>query len=193
MDRTRQLSTTLDGIRGDHVKRYKFAASRIPKGSTVLDAACGIGYGTKMLYDAGNIATGVDIHPEAIQMAYTHYAGPVYFVGDVRSYYNAPYDAIVSFETLEHLEDPGPALERFSEACEGLLITSVPNEERYPFIKANFSQDEFPHYRHYSPKEFEQLLNRFGFKVLERRCQKDKQGEVVLGTDGMFLVYVCGR
>lgn len=39
-------------IKRDHFERYKFA-SKYVKGRSVLDIACGIGYGSKFLMDGG--------------------------------------------------------------------------------------------------------------------------------------------
>lgn len=74
-----------------------------------------------------------------------------------------------------------------------LIIASVPNEERYPFSAERFAGDKYPHKRHYTPDQFHSLLNDAGFVVESRWCQKDKQGEVVKGTDGIFLIYVARR
>jgi len=46
----RQVSPTLDGIRKDHLARYKWAAKRLS--GCVYDIGCGIGYGSKILGDA---------------------------------------------------------------------------------------------------------------------------------------------
>ena len=189
-DATRQYGTNLSHIRRDHVARYEFAASRI-KRANILDAACGIGYGSRLLHDAGNVVTGVDIEPEAIEWARLHFDGPDYLVRDLmhldlRHQY---YDLIVSFETLEHLESPVVPLRQFRRSP--LLIASVPNERQFPFDAAKFAGDKYPHKRHYTPKEFDELLNSAGWEVVERHCQRTKHSDVERGTDGMFLVYVC--
>lgn len=182
----RQLSPTLEGIRGDHLKRYQFAAMKIKKG-LVLDAACGCGYGSWILSQAGMEVIGVDIAEEAINYATEHYRGPTYIRGSIQESYG-PCDAVVSFETLEHLLYPLDALSNFEAP---VLWASVPNENRYPFKAENFANDKFPHVRHYRPEEFEDLLNAGGWKVTERYCQKDKVGEIHKGSDGMFLLYGC--
>ena len=94
-------------------------------------------------------------------------------------------------QSLEHLEDPRPALQAFRKACLGTLIASVPNEDLYPFVAANFARDESPHHRHYRPQEFEDLLKECGFKVTERFCQRDKKGDIHSGTEGIFLLVVA--
>lgn len=185
MDRTRQWGVSLDEIRRDHVQRYRFAASKIKPKSFILDVACGCGYGSKLLHDLGFSVYGVDIDQEAIEYAKTHHNGPHFIQGMAEDAYG-PFDAVVSFETLEHLENPKEALKNFEAP---ILWSSVPNEERYPFDPEKFKDDAYPHKRHYTPKEFESLLNDGGFEVFERYCQKDKQGDVIKGTDGIFLIY----
>ena len=187
VDRTRQWGKTLDEIRPDHVKRYRFAASKIKPKSFVLDVACGCGYGSKLLHDLGFNVYGVDIDEGAIEYAKTHHNGPHFIQGVAEDAYG-PFDAVVSFETLEHLKNPLEALKNFEAP---LLWCSVPNEEKYPFSPEKFKDDDYPHQRHYTPKEFEKLLNDGGFEVFERYTQKDKQGDITKGTDGLFLVYGC--
>ena len=154
----------------------------------VLDAACGTGYGSKILHDAGSIVTGVDIHQPAIEFAKEHYPGPYYLRRDL-SEVEGEYDTIVSFETLEHV-DARQVLKNFRRKCKS-LICSVPNEKFYPFSAERFARDEYPHLRHYLPDELDELLSSSGFEVKSRHCQKTKTSDVEDGTEGMFLVYVC--
>ena len=48
----RQVAPTLDGFREDHLARYHFAAQRLA-GKKVVDAGCGVGYGSFILAEAG--------------------------------------------------------------------------------------------------------------------------------------------
>lgn len=188
MRHDRQYAKTVEGIRPDHVARYRFAAQKIPQGSYVIDAACGCGYGSWILEQSGLKATGVDLSDEALEWARRYYKGPTYLQEDVQGL-AGQWDALVTFETLEHLKNPLSVL----RVRAPLVIASVPNEERYPFRAETFKDDEFPHLRHYTPKQFDALLTEAGLEVKERFCQRDKLGEVVPGTDGMFLIYVCKR
>lgn len=149
-----------------------------------------------MLYDAGLMVLGVDICEEAIDKARACYPGPVYVQRDIADLkIPVTFDAIVSFETLEHLPDPAEALNIFARGLphDGLLIASVPNEERYPFNPDVFANDVYPHLCHYTPEEFDALLKANGFMVESRWCQIGKRSDVTPGTDGMFLVYVSRR
>src|SRR3954467_14298237 len=69
----RQVAPTLEGIRADHVARYQFAAQLLKKPTRVIDFACGVGYGSKILADAGHFVYGYDRDPEAIAYAREHY------------------------------------------------------------------------------------------------------------------------
>lgn len=165
-DGERQVAPTLDGIRRDHVARYQFAANALTPKSRVIDFACGVGYGTKMLSDAGHTATGYDIDNEALAYAKQHYQGaglvPAFKAMDG----NAPgelgeADAGVCFETIEHIEDPRPLLLALRKAAP-LLIASVPNEAVMPYEPEPGKVYAY-HFRHYTTKQFLDLLAECGW------------------------------
>lgn len=172
--------------------RYLFAAYR--SSGRILDSACGCGYGSLILSQGEKDVTGVDVSQEAINWANKWFPGPKYVAGKIEdSPWDGEFDTIVSIETIEHMREPRKALDAFRRSCRGELIVTVPNEELYPFKAENFVNDESPHFRHYRPMEFEDLLSASGFKVTERFCQVSKfEPEVVAGTNGKFLIYVCG-
>ncbi len=186
MDLTRQYGKIAQ-IRPDHLKRYQFAVQRLG-GKSVLDLACGCGYGSWMLHQGGNEVTGVDIENDAIEYANKYYSGPEY-ICQPASETKGKYDAIVSFETLEHLDDPSQVLSIDAP----LIICSVPNQENYSFSPKRFIGDKYPHKRHYTPQEFEDLLTGAGFMVTEKFSQPTKQGEIQAGTNGSFLIYIGHR
>lgn len=182
----RQQAPDLEGIHPGHLERY-FFASRTAEG-TVLDAACGCGYGSKIMQDAGSFVTGIDLEKEAIDYARKFYPGPEYFLADVTKY-SGKYDWVVSFETIEHLKDPLSALKQFRKSRR--LIVSTPNEEKYPFDPRKFVGDKFPHIRHFSPDELDGLLKEAGWIPYAKFCQQGKVGPVEEGTDGHFLIFCC--
>jgi 2-polyprenyl-3-methyl-5-hydroxy-6-metoxy-1,4-benzoquinol methylase len=180
----RQVMPRREQIHPGHLARYEFAKSRVS--GFVLDAACGVGYGTQMLSETCDV-TGVDIHPDAIDYARTHYFGPTYKLADIEKTKPDKYDWVVSFETVEHLEYPELALCGFRTSEK--LIISTPNELQFPF-KPEDHQGQYPHKRHYTPKQFESLLNTTGWTVKEKLGQKTKVSPVTR-CEGMFLVWVC--
>ena len=48
-----------------HIERYKFACM-VCSGMRVLDFGCGVGYGSKMLAEAGNTVIGYDPSDRAL-------------------------------------------------------------------------------------------------------------------------------
>lgn len=183
----RQWAATLADIRADHRQRYRFAvqwlAQNLP-GARVLDAACGCGYGSAMLAAAGFRVLGVDKAPAAIAFARRHYGDEARFaLHNLRTPVNDRFDAVVSFETLEHVADAVEVAARFRAAAPWLLA-SVPNQDVVP------CQGHPHHIRHYTPAQFEQLLS--GYRLRESFCQYDKQpGLVRPGFDGGTLIVVA--
>lgn len=186
----RQVAPTVDGIRRDHVARYEFAARMIPAESRVIDFACGIGYGTKMLAEVGHVVNGYDVNADAIAYARNHYQHPraCFLTEDGR----APVDlseaaAAVCFETIEHIKDPLPLLKALHKAAP-LLLASVPNEVVMPY------GDGYAfHCRHYTPAQFEGLLQRAGWKVTEWWGQEGPESEVERDVMGRTVIAVCTR
>jgi 2-polyprenyl-3-methyl-5-hydroxy-6-metoxy-1,4-benzoquinol methylase len=191
LDRSRQWGRTVSEINKDHVNRYRFAQKYAT--GRVLDAACGCGYGSKLLLENATSVVGVDDSLDAIAWAHEFYRGPQYLKYRIEeSPWVGSFDTIVSLETLEHMRDPKPSLDAFRESCNGILIASVPNEKLYPFKAETFANDDSPHFRHYTPEQFEELLVGSGFRVVGKFCQVSKHDpEIVRGTEGRFLVFVC--
>lgn len=118
----------------EHVYRYGFA-SRFVRGKRVLDVACGEGYGSAGLREAGaKHVIGVDISEGACRHARSRY-GLDARLGSAKNIPldNGSVDVVVSFETIEHVPQPI----RFLEECArvltpgGRLIISTPNREVY--------------------------------------------------------------
>jgi 2-polyprenyl-3-methyl-5-hydroxy-6-metoxy-1,4-benzoquinol methylase len=191
LDTSRQWGRFEGEIKRDHVNRYRFALNYV-SGRT-LDAACGCGYGSKILLEKASSVVGVDSSSDAVRWANEYFRGPQFIEGRIEeSPWFGEFETVVSLETLEHLEQPERALQAFRKVCKGKLIASVPNEDFYQFKAEVFAKDESPHFRHYRPLEFQDLLEGAGFKVVERFCQKSKQDpEVVKGVDGRYMVFVC--
>lgn len=130
-----------------HMERYEYAAT-VLEGKRVLDMACGMGYGTDILCRGGCSAEGLDIDPDAIDLAKQQYPGVTYHVGDIQSwiYPEFDFDAVVSFETLEHLERPGAAIDRLPDMIVKEIIASVPIRPTVgwnPWHKSDFTKDSF--------------------------------------------------
>jgi len=188
------VAPTLEGIRRDHVARYEWASTRIKPGSKVIDFACGIGYGTRILADAGNTVHGYDIDNDALSYGNKHYASPATMLnwGDGGAPGDLDHaDVAVCFETIEHLEDPRPLLKSLAAAAQ-ILVASVPNEDVMPW-RINATTVTAFHYRHYTRDEFAALLLECGWEVVEWHGQQGPESEVEPNVNGRTLIAVCQR
>jgi len=157
----------------NHQHRYAFAAdclATLPPSSRVLDAATGVGYGAAHIAAARGLhVVAVDRDAEALRLARTQFSQPlVTFEQDDCTTLSrgaakgAPYGAAVSFETIEHLSDPRPFLQRVAELVVpgGTLIASTPNATVTLAERGSWNH----HYKEYTASEFEELLASAGFR-----------------------------
>lgn len=185
----RQVAPDISGIRQDHVERYRWAAKTLKKlgAHTVIDISCGVGYGSKILADAGFSVTAIDVDDSALAYARQHYAHERinYLKADAENLGPiSAADAVVSFETIEHLRQPQRMFD--SLKCTHLLV-SVPNEEVFPWRGYKY------HYRHYTKQEFAALLRQCGFVATAWWGQEGKESKVVRGVKGRTLVALAKK
>jgi SAM-dependent methyltransferase len=120
----------------EHFHRYVFARELV-RGKRVLDAACGEGYGSALLATAASSVEAVDISEQAIDHAQSRYQAQnlefrAFDCLDL-PYDDDEFDCIVSFETLEHLEDQAGLLSEFRRVLKagGFLLLSSPDKAVY--------------------------------------------------------------
>jgi 2-polyprenyl-3-methyl-5-hydroxy-6-metoxy-1,4-benzoquinol methylase len=185
----RQVAPTKEGIRRDHVARYEWAARQIGTAHSVVDAACGVGYGSRILADAGHSVLGLDKEKAALEYARANYASSrvkfeSFDAADPEAIYGCDFDASVCFETVEHVADPLPLLKAM-RWCSRRLLASVPNESVFPYRNHAF------HFRHYTREQFEALLNAAGWKVAGWFGQAGPESEVEPDLEGRTLIAIC--
>jgi SAM-dependent methyltransferase len=149
-----------------HVERYEFAARNAMPGR-LLDIACGVGYGTRLLKDrcpAVSEAVGVDLSEEAIGYASRRYAtdGLRFVANDATTFRDAEkFDTVVSLETIEHLATPDAFLDNLLKHVlrpGGILICSAPTT---PSVDANVY-----HLHDFSERTFRRLFSHRGMKEI---------------------------
>jgi 2-polyprenyl-3-methyl-5-hydroxy-6-metoxy-1,4-benzoquinol methylase len=120
-----------------HAQRYRFAA-RYCHDRTVLDAGCGIGYGSGLLARSGaRQVTGIDVSAEALAQAVKYYQrdGVVWFLrADLETLGETAgvpknVEVVVNLENIEHLQHPDRFLCQLDHvlAPSGTFVTSTPN------------------------------------------------------------------
>jgi SAM-dependent methyltransferase len=175
----------VEPVRADHVNRYKFAALRVSKFDTVLDVACGAGYGSAILSRIANRVLGFDIDPGAIDYAQAHYSKDNirFECQDLTAAELPTAHLAVSFETIEHLETPLAFLTMLRRRSKTLLA-SVPNQDVLPFDPVRHKH----HHRHYTGEQFYELLRVAGWNVTHFYGQHGKEGGVeYIGRPGAPL------
>jgi SAM-dependent methyltransferase len=138
-------------VEAEHMARYWWATA-FCQGRRVLDAGCGLGYGAKMLKQAGAAeVVAVDLSEAVIEVARQAVSDDVICqIADLRSlpYGEDSFDLVVCFETIEHVDEQDRVLDQLARVLrpDGLLLISSPNRRHY--VPGN------PHHRHeYVPAE----------------------------------------
>jgi SAM-dependent methyltransferase len=144
-----------------HLAVYRWIAGR-GAGLRVVDMACGEGYGSAVLAETAAGVVGVDANPEAFEHARLRYRAPnLRFARALVEQFEegAPYDAIVFLQTIEHVDEPAPLLERFASllASGGVVYLTTPNRLTLAPPGAERSGNPW-HVREYAPEEFTALV-----------------------------------
>jgi len=152
----------------EHLHRYALAADLVA-GNNVLDIACGEGYGSRLLAKSALRVTAIDINEEIIQAAKQKYIQPnlEFKTGSVERIPEGDqvFDAVVSFETLEHISAHDIMLAEIKRVLkqEGLLIISTPDKRFYTEISGR--KNPF-HEKELNEAEFRTLLTKY-FKYVQ--------------------------
>jgi len=92
-----------------HFQRYRFFLKHIESSDSVLDIACGSGYGSEILASKAKFVYGVDSDKKTIQYAKRHHlrSNAKFKAVSLESFRTKrKYDKIISIETIEHIADP---------------------------------------------------------------------------------------
>jgi SAM-dependent methyltransferase len=136
-----------------HRAAYQFAAARFA-GNRVLDLGCGGGSGTALLARAGARALGVDrIAPDPDSRG----SGASFCRADIAALplRARSFEAVVSFQVIEHLLDPAPYLRAIADLLvdRGVAVVSTPNRALSDGVNPF-------HVREYRSAELKQELER---------------------------------
>jgi 2-polyprenyl-3-methyl-5-hydroxy-6-metoxy-1,4-benzoquinol methylase len=143
-----------------HLVVYEWIARRA-YGASVVDMACGEGYGANVLAEVAREVVGVDANPEAYEHARLRYGrANLKYVRDLVETYRParPVDVVVFLQTIEHLQDPGGVLGHYRSilAPGGVVYVSTPNVLTLAPKGADRSDNPW-HVHEYRAQEFEQL------------------------------------
>jgi SAM-dependent methyltransferase len=110
-----------------HRAAYEVAKQHAGSGR-VLDVGCGSGYGTAVLAAGEARVVGID---RVLPDRPSRRDGGLFLLGDLRAIPLAPgsFDLVVSFQVIEHLEDPTFYVDALAELLspDGLTLVTTPN------------------------------------------------------------------
>jgi len=159
----RYLPTESGQVRYEHLHRYAICQQFV-RGKSVLDIASGEGYGSAILAKVATSVVGVDIGAQTIKHASEKYAKSEnlsFIRGSVTEIplTDASIDVVVSFETIEHLEDHEAMLCEIRRVLKpnGVFIISSPDKRTY----SDIPQYSNPYHVHeLYLEQFESLLGK---------------------------------
>lgn len=187
----------------EHLCRYKYAKQFV-KGKRVLDAACGSGYGSKMLAEKAESVIGIDISEETIQYACDNYltSNVEFMVGSIEKlpFEDNFFDVVVSFETIEHVNEQiqNSFLKEIKRVLkdDGILIMSTPDKKLFTDERSG-KPSEF-HVKEFYKEDFLKFLYK-EFKYVEFKRQFYAKVNCIVGdenyasidgfeNEGMYLI-----
>jgi len=145
-----------------HVFAYDFAIKMIPRESTVLEVGCGGGYGTYLLSQKVGKVIGLDIDKSAIAYVTEKYGSEncVFstYDGTKIPYAEETFNAVLSFQVIEHVEDDLNYVARIFSVLKpgGIFLLTTPNKT-YRLKPGQKPWNRY-HKREYYPDELAELL-----------------------------------
>lgn len=124
-----QLDDFVSGQARGHMYRYYFARGFIEPGDTVVDAACGYGYGTELFSRVAKKVIGIDRDENVIKYATEHYKrdNNYFMVGNLDQMESLPVcDVWACVETFEHLRFPESFASKLMQSVKRTIIITCP-------------------------------------------------------------------
>jgi 2-polyprenyl-3-methyl-5-hydroxy-6-metoxy-1,4-benzoquinol methylase len=176
IDPTDQRSANLF-VRVEHLARYLYASEFVRKRrlKRVLDAACGNGYGSRILAVQAAFVEGADRSEAYIAQGQSlnkslSIHNLVYHTADLNAglpmLTEGSFDCATCFETLEHIENEENLLSDLKRVLRrgSWLLLSVPKAGYEPVGDDGLPVNRY-HFRLYEEPELTAKLNRWGFAV----------------------------
>lgn len=174
-----------------HFFAYKLADEKISSGSSILEIGCGSGYGTKLLSKNAEKIIGLDVDKKTVEQISKKNGSEKcifeFYDGMKIPYKDESFDAVVSFQVIEHIKDDKNIIKEISRVLRpgGILLMATPNRIFRLVEYGQKSSNKF-HIREYSFREFKNLLgnafsdiNIFGVRGTDE-VQKIEKNNVTL-------------
>ncbi|MBI4020552.1 MAG: class I SAM-dependent methyltransferase [Candidatus Aenigmarchaeota archaeon] len=144
-------------------------SSLVKRGSTVLDAGCGIGKASQLLEREGYKVIGIDVNRKAIQRARRGYPDIEFQIcglSDLSRFKNSTFDAIFCRRVLGDLYRIGKFEKALAELARVLKKGGLIYTRTYIVIRTDFTFED----RKFTVKYFQKEFGKH-FKILESKTQ----------------------
>ena len=153
-------------------QRLSLLRGAVAPGATVLDVGAGRGRFVAAASAAGYRASGIEPSRRGVEAARAAYGQDIVVHAGIDDATVAPasIDAITLWHVLEHLEDPGAALDRIAGWLRpgGVLLVGVPNlasVQAWVGGERWYHLDVPRHRTHFTTRGVQELLERHGFEI----------------------------
>jgi SAM-dependent methyltransferase len=161
-------------------QEYAFAAANLEKGDRVLDVGCGWGHFAAHARDV--TYKGIELSESAAQFCQARGLDVERkFAAQIAEEHPDGFDAVTSFQVLEHVEDPA----QFFADCVrnvrpgGKLIISVPNADSFMSVRENNYLNYPPHHvTWWTRKSLQYLFDRHGIELLGVHADRAEGNEL---------------
>ena len=161
-----------ESVRHEAGRELDSLTERLEDGATVLDIGCGAGVPFARALGKRFAVTGVDISSEMLKRARANVPQATFIHGDIMAVEFSPssFDAAVAFYSIFHLprEEHRKLFRRIYSWLKpgGHLLCSLTRSSEEPYTEDNFHGVTM-YWSNYSLQEYEEILIRTGFNLLE--------------------------
>jgi SAM-dependent methyltransferase len=159
--------------KSEHLYRARLArTNELCKAGRMLEIGCAAGNFINAAQHAGWAVVGVEVSEMMRKRAAAATSAPIYESLSAALAVEAPFDCVVMFEVLEHLQDPLALLGDVTRglACNGLLALSTPNFASPAATRDPFHHEWFTppaHVSYFVPDTLRSCVVKAGFEILE--------------------------
>ncbi|HET9260058.1 MAG TPA: class I SAM-dependent methyltransferase [Acidimicrobiia bacterium] len=151
---------------------------------SILDVGCGEGRTTKLIEQAFTVPTvGTDLEEVVLQEANTSVSAASFYAGSIYqlAHRDHGFDVVIGTEVLEHVDDPGGAVDELIRVAHRGVVVTVPHEPWWRM--ANMARGMYwsdlgntpGHIQHWSPGSFRAFLD-------------ERADRVTVSTVGLWLL-----
>jgi ubiquinone/menaquinone biosynthesis C-methylase UbiE len=150
-----------------HLATYKYCIPFVT-GKKVLDYGCGTGYGTSLIGKYCTQITGIDISPEAINYARSHFSVPNLSYLQIKPAEIAPlpfpdgsFDVVLSFQVIEHVQDVSAYLREIDRVLAPAGRVAIATPDRSARLFSFQKPWNIWHLREYTQKQLHDTLSEY--------------------------------